>query len=315
MINEMPITIPVIVLVGPTAVGKTALSIQIASTFNCEVISMDSMQVYRYMDIGTAKVTDEEKSGIPHHLIDIRNPNEQYDAASFVQDTLNLIKSIKKRGAIPFITGGTGLYLKALIQGLFPEPVIDQTVREKLKRQLEKEGREVLHQKLLRVDPASAKRIHINDSQRLVRALEIYESSGTPWSVLLTHQHQKTIKRHFSNMLQIGLYREREALYKRINQRSKMMFDNGLVEEVRQLRNMGYDDELPSMQSIGYRHANKILDNNGTLESTISDLARDTRHYAKRQLTWFRSNKDIVWCDAGENSTINGKVRSFFDNL
>lgn len=309
-----PITCPVLVLVGPTAIGKTSLSIEIAKTYNCEIISMDSMQVYRYMDIGTAKVTDEEKCGILHYIIDIRDPDEQYDAAAFVDDCLSSIKKIEKKGAVPLITGGTGLYLKALTQGLFQEPDIDPAIRCKMQERLESKGREVLYNELLQVDPESGARIHKNDTQRLLRALEIYHATGSPWSIHLKEQKEKrTEKPLFSRMLCLGLHRERDELYKRINRRSKLMFAAGLLEEVQKLKNMGYSTNLPSMQAIGYRHAVQILDKGANPIEMENELAKDTRHYAKRQLTWFKAIENIHWCKADDHNNVHERVNNFLN--
>jgi tRNA dimethylallyltransferase len=307
--NQTVITDPILVLVGPTAIGKTALSLEIAKRYGCEIVSMDSMQVYRYMDIGTAKATNEEMRTCAHYLIDIRNPDEQYDAASFCNDALAAIRTIHAKNKIPLITGGTGLYLKALVNGLLEPPEINPTVRSLHKDRLKKEGREPLHAELLQIDSASGKRIHQNDTQRLLRALEIYYSTGKTWSTLL--EQQKTavsMGTKFTHILQVGLQCERDTLFKRINMRSENMMQDGLVKETIGLRDMGYAPTLSSMQSIGYRHANKLIDQEWTPEQTLEELARDTRRYAKRQLTWFGAQSSIHWFHVGSHEPLFGLI-------
>ena len=200
------ISSPVLVLIGPTAIGKTALSLEMASRFNCEIISMDSMQVYRLMDIGTAKATVEERNKIVHHLIDIIDPDDQYDAARFVFDSLKAINTITRKGKVPLITGGTGLYLRALLEGLFDEIKVPESLRQALQLRLKQEGREVLYQEFCQVDPESSARIHINDTQRLLRGLEIYQATGRPWSQHLKEQGQRKPPIQFPRLLQIGLH-------------------------------------------------------------------------------------------------------------
>ncbi|WP_028584511.1 tRNA (adenosine(37)-N6)-dimethylallyltransferase MiaA [Desulfogranum mediterraneum] len=293
--SERRITTPVIVLVGPTAIGKTALSLRLAEQFGCEIISMDSMQVYRRMDIGTAKVTPEEQAQVAHHLIDIRDPDEQYDAASFVRDCLDSIEAIAGRGRIPLITGGTGLYLSSLIHGLFTEIQVDESVREQVKQRLHQQGRAALYAELMEVDPASAQRIHPNDTQRLIRGLEIYQASGIPWSEHLRRQRQGAKDYSFDQLLLVGLTTEREKLYQRIGLRTEIMMESGLIEEVRGLLAMGYHGGLSSMQAIGYRHAVGYIQGLYNREQAVETLIRDTRRYAKRQMTWFKQYEQMRW--------------------
>ena len=295
---------PVIVLVGPTAIGKTALSLQLVQRFDCEIISMDSMQVYRYMDIGTAKPSVQEQALVPHHLIDIVDPDEQYDAARFVKDTLTAIAGIASRNRTVLLTGGTGLYLKALFEGLFSAMPADKEIRQHLQQRLEKEGRAVLHDELCKVDPVSGAKIHANDSQRLLRGLEIFQASGKTWSQLLEEQKNEKRPVVFNRAYQIALTCDRKKLYQRVEQRSEIMIEQGFIDEVKGLLAKGYSSELSSMQSIGYRHANNFLSGQWDQETMMTHLIRDTRRYAKRQMTWFGKNRDLNWFDREEQGGI-----------
>jgi tRNA dimethylallyltransferase len=299
-----PVTQPVLVLVGPTAIGKTALSLELASTFDCEIVSMDSMQVYRYMDIGTAKVTSNERRRIPHHLIDIVNPDEEYDAERFVDDSYKVIKDILKRNKTPLITGGTGLYLRALTEGLFAGGMQYPELRAQLKIRLANEGNSILHKELSLCDCISAERIHVNDTQRLIRALEIYYGSGIPWSQHLHFQAEGKEHPRFTNMKRIGLTCERGILYERINKRCSIMINAGLEQEVQGLLEAGYHTELKPMMSIGYRHMVNYLKGIWDKQEMELYLARDTRHYAKRQFTWFLKTADMHWFDISAPSKI-----------
>ena len=301
---------PVIVLVGPTAIGKTALSLQLVKRFACEIISMDSMQVYRHMDIGTAKPSPEEQALVPHHLIDIINPDEQYDAARFVSDALEAINSVAGRKRTVLLTGGTGLYQKALLEGLFAAMPTDLEVRSQLQVRLEEEGRDALHAELCRVDPVSGARVHKNDTQRLLRGLEIYWSSGSTWSELLQEQKEEGQGIRFNKIYQVALTCDRDELYQRIELRSKIMIDQGLIEEVEKLRAMGYSPDLPSMQSIGYRHVNNLLSGQWDRETMMEHLIRDTRRYAKRQMTWFTKSRTLNWFDRRETELVIEKIES-----
>jgi tRNA dimethylallyltransferase len=288
---------PVLVLIGPTAIGKTSLSLAMATQFGCEIVSMDSMQVYRHMDIGTAKPSPRERAAVRHHLIDITDPDEQYDAARFVADAQRAMRQIAAAGKIPLLTGGTGLYLKALTQGLFS---VDRTgdsasIRDRLLERLRKEGRGALFRELTEKDPATAARLHPNDSQRLLRALEILQATGVSWSAHLMQQGEPPVR--MPRLRQIGLNCERQVLYRRIEERSELMLAQGLLAEVANLRQMGYSTQLPSMQAIGYRHANQYLDGVYDHAEMRRLLVRDTRRYAKRQLTWFRAMPAIHWYD------------------
>jgi len=295
---------PCLALVGPTAIGKTELSLTLAKRCNCEIVSVDSMQVYRYMDIGTAKASLLERSAIPHHLIDIVNPDENYDAARFAEDALVAIDDIHQRGKIPLLTGGTGLYLRALREGIFPDVVVDDKIRQMLRQRLLAEGHEKLHDELLLCDRITAERIHKNDSQRLLRALEIFYVTGVPWSEHLLTYKQQVHGGAFKNFLQIGLTTDRDRLYQRINDRCETMIENGLEDEVHTLLAMGYDPSLKSLGSIGYRHIINYINSIWSREETLRLLARDTRRYAKRQYTWFSKITELQWFEVSEQERI-----------
>ncbi len=307
--NPLQIESPVLVLVGPTAIGKTALSFDIVREFDCEIISMDSMQVYRHMDIGTAKPTVEERKQVRHHLIDVVLPDEQYNAARFVSDCLQAIQVIASQGKIPLITGGTGLYLSSLINGLFEEVKVKDEVKEELQRQLTAHGLASLYKELCSVDPVSAARIHRNDKHRIIRGLEIYHSSGVPWSDQLRQQNKKESQVRFTRIFKIGLTCERTLLHQRIEQRSSVMLEQGLVEEAKGLRKMGYAPSLPSMGAIGYRHVNQLLDGQCDQAEMVDSLVRDTRRYAKRQMTWFRRHKTLHWYQRYQTEKIISDIK------
>lgn len=309
-----------LVLLGPTAVGKTELSLRIAERFSCEIIGVDSMQIYKYMDIGTAKPTLQERGRIPHHLIDIVYPDDNYTVGRFVTDATQAIQSIREKHHMALLTGGAGLYFRALLEGLFAENEPDQAgnnqatikqteaIRDHLKKRLAKEGREQLFAELASVDPDSAKRIHANDTQRLLRGLEIFQSTGVPWSKHLAKQVTRP-RQH--TVLKLGLSRSRADLYERIDQRVQVMIEQGLQGEVQKLLDMGYDENLKSMQSIGYRHMVKYIRGASDWQETIQLLARDTRRYAKRQDTWFNRDPAIVWYEVSQQDAIFDEIEKF----
>jgi tRNA dimethylallyltransferase len=299
----MQIENPVLVLIGPTAVGKTDLSLAIARTFGCEIVSVDSMQVYRYMDIGTAKIEPELRREIPHHLIDIVDPDQSYHAARFVEDALAAIRRIHQRAALPLLTGGTGLYLRALLHGLFTGGESDPAVRRELTERLHEEGGDVLYRELAACDRQTADRLHPHDTARIIRALEVCRITGTPLSSHLEHQSGSG-KIAFAKVLSLGLECPRPQLYERINRRSQQMIDSGLEQEVRGLLRRGYGPELKSMQAIGYRHMLAYLAGNWSREQLLEQLARDTRRYAKRQMTWFRKDRTITWLPVSDTGRL-----------
>lgn len=303
-----------IVLVGPTAIGKTELSLTLAKEFGCEIISMDSMQIYKYMDIGTAKPTQEERSIVPHHLVDYVDPADDYNVSRFVSDARSSIEKIQSRDKLPMIVGGTGLYMRGLLEGIFEMVSVPENIREKIEKTARERGLDYLFEKLTKYDPESAARLHPNDRQRVMRALEIYHTTGVPWSKHLKEQQQQreAVKRDFK-ALKIGLHRDREILYERINRRVDIMVEQGLLDEVEKLLSMGYTPELNSMQSIGYKHMLNYIDSTWNWEEALQLLARDTRHYAKRQLTWFGRDPEIRWFEPGEKEHIASAISNFLE--
>lgn len=307
-VTETPLSEPVIVLIGPTAVGKTALSLALAERFSCEIVGLDSMQIYRHMDIGTAKATLEERARVPHHLLDVVDPDEEYHVARYVADATEACRQIIARGNRPLLVGGTGLYLKGLLEGLFEMPAVPEAVRVSLRQRLAGEGRAVLFAELSQSDPESASRIHPNDTHRLLRALEIFQATGRPWS---EHLREQKAQPALTKVLQLGLHCERETLYERINLRVEQMVAEGLLAEVEKLLAMGYDPGLKAMQSIGYRHMLQYLQGHWDWDETLFLLARDTRRYAKRQMTWFGSDPDIRWFAPTDTAPIFDCVSGF----
>jgi tRNA dimethylallyltransferase len=299
---------PILVLVGPTAIGKTAYSLSLAKRFGCEIVSVDSMQVYRHMDIGTAKASKAERAEISHHLIDIADPTENFDAARFAVEALKAIRQIHERGGVPLLTGGTGLYLRALIHGIFPGVPVDEQIRGKLHQRLSIDGCAKLHQELIAIDRISAERIQQNDVQRVMRALEIFYASGVPWSEHLNEQQKQKPNIIFSKLLQIGLTCDRQQLYNRINMRCQMMIDAGLEDEVKKLLSLGYSKSLKPFGAIGYRHMISYLDGELTYDEMVRTLARDTRRYAKRQYTWFSKIEDLIWFETSDPYKIVQRV-------
>lgn len=296
-VGPIRIEAPTLVLVGPTAIGKTALTFHIAAELDCEIISMDSMQVYRYMDIGTAKPSRKEQQQVTHHLLDLVDPDEQYNAARFVQDCLQAVQTIVSRGKIPLITGGTGLYLSSLFNGLFANINVSDEIKNAIHTRYTIRGLAAMYAELERVDPESAARIHPHDTQRILRGLEIFAASGVPWSVHLVRQQQAPPPVQFTRLWEMGLCCEREILSGRIQQRSAIMIEQGLIDEVSRLRQRGYGAELSSMRAIGYRHVHGFLNREYDKETMIAKMIQDTRQYAKRQMTWFRKHKTLHWYD------------------
>lgn len=286
---------PMIVLTGPTAVGKTKLSIALAKAVEGEIISADSMQVYRHMDIGSAKITQAEMQGVPHHLIDILEPWEEFNVVVFKQKCEECLKGIYERGHIPILTGGTGFYIQAVLRDIdFTENEENRMFRASLEELAAKEGAEALHAKLKEVDPVSAEAIHANNIKRVIRALEYYELTGQPISA---HNEQEKLKESAYNSCYFVLNDDRERLYGRIEQRIDEMLENGLIDEVKKLQEMGCHRKMVSMQGLGYKEILAYLEGESSLEEAVYLLKRDTRHFAKRQLTWFRRERDVIWID------------------
>lgn len=283
---------PLIVIVGPTAVGKTATSIELAKHFGGEVISGDSMQVYQGMDIGTAKISREEMDEVPHHLIDIKQPNEPFSVADFQSLAKQSISSIYNNGNIPFVVGGTGLYVNAIIYDYdFSEASEDRAFRERLNNFADEHGNNALHEQLKIVDPHSYGQLHPNNRRRVIRALEIFHVTGKP----LTDQNNKEESSLYDTTV-IGLTMDRDILYDRINLRVDQMIDNGLIAEVERLYEQGYGD-CQSMQAIGYKEILEYVRGNVSEEAAIAQLKQNSRRFAKRQLTWFRNKMNIHWFD------------------
>lgn len=297
-----------VVIAGPTASGKSALAIESALHFGGELLNADSMQVYRGMDVGTAKTPFEERRGLSHHLLDVVDPDEDFNAAIFRDLSLPILAQIHARGNVSFVVGGTGLYIKALLGGLLYCPGPHPQLRLELQRICEQEGPQALHQQLRLRDPESAKKIHPNDKVRLIRALEIMHSSKNRLSSLIQHHAFK--ERPFES-LKICLHMEREALYQRINERCSRMVEEGLIQEVEGLIKKGYAPHLRPMQSIGYRHAVQFLEGTWDLDTMISQLQVDTRRYAKRQFTWFRADPEMIWLTPDAKGEIINKIQSF----
>ena len=282
---------PLIILTGPTAVGKTKASIGLAKAVDGEIISADSMQVYRHMDIGSAKIKPEEMEGIPHHLIDVLEPDDEFHVVKFQQLAKKAMREIWERGHIPIVTGGTGFYIQALLYDIdFDENEKEDACRKELEAYAREHGAEALHEKLALVDPASAEMIHPNNIKRVIRALEFYEQTGKRISEHNETQRQRESPYAFAYFV---LTDDRAHLYERINRRVDQMIEEGLVNEVQALKDKGYTKQLVSMQGLGYKEILDYLDGNCTLEEAIYTIKRDTRHFAKRQLTWFKRERDV----------------------
>ncbi len=287
--------IPLVIITGPTAVGKTDLAIQTALELNSEIVSADSMQIYRYMDIGTAKPSLEERQGVPHHMIDIVDPDEEYSVARYQVEAREAIERIYRKGKLPILTGGTGLYINSVIMPMsFTEAAEDPQYREELKRLAADKGNEYIYRMLDKIDPETAAKLHPNDIRRVIRALEVFHITGRTMS---------DYRQDFANMesqydlVYLGLNMNRNDLYDRINKRVDTMLGSGLLDEVRSLLDMGYTKDLVSMQGLGYKEMIGYLEGLYSLDEATEILKRDTRRYAKRQLTWFRRDKRIEWLD------------------
>ena len=299
-----------VVICGPTAVGKTALALQLAEAFDGEIISADSRQVFRLMDIGTAKPTTEEQKRVRHHLIDVAWPDEEFHAQHFLNHSETVINDILQKNKRPFLVGGTGLYIKALTEGLLDAPSADQDFRDHLHARAEEEGRPLLHAELAKVDPESAARLHPNDLIRIVRALEVYEQSGRPLSVL---QDKHGFSGHPYRTIKICLTLERGVLYQRINQRAEVMFKQGLLEEAESLLAAGYDPSLKTLRTIGYRQVFALLRGEVSHDEALESLQQSTRRYAKQQLTWFRKDKSMIWLESSDDFvTIRKLIDQFY---
>lgn len=284
-----------VVLTGPTAVGKTELSIGLAKRINGEIISADSMQVYKYMDIGTAKIKKEEMNGVKHYLVDELDPADEFNIVRFQKMAKRAMKEIWEKGKIPIIVGGTGFYIQSIVYDIdFSEEKEENGYRQELEKLAKEKGGGWLHEQLRKVDPISAEKIHPNNIKKVIRALEYYKENNAPISIHNEEQMQKKSPYHFAYFV---LNRDRKILYERIDKRVDLMIEEGLVEEVRGLRERGYTKNLVSMQGLGYKEILDYLNGECSLEAAIYRLKRDTRHFAKRQLTWFRREKETIFVE------------------
>ena len=302
--------IKTIIIAGPTASGKTDLAVQLASLCNGEIISADSMQVYRRMDIGTAKPTLEERGGIPHHMIDIIEPGEEFSAARFASLALEKIREMRERGKNPFVAGGTGLYIKTLTHGIFKGPEADPALRARLEREVDEHGSARLHERLKEVDPAGAAAIHPNNRARVMRALEVYALSKKPIS---EYHREHAFSDEPLQTLKIGLAVDREELYGRINERVDRMMARGLLAETRGLLDAGYSPSLKPMGGLGYKEMTDCIEGRRTLEEAVELLKMNTRRYAKRQMTWFGKDPGIRWFNPGQKKDIIEAVKEFLN--
>jgi tRNA dimethylallyltransferase len=287
--------IPAIVILGPTASGKTQLAIALAGQFQGEIISCDALQIYRHMDIGTAKIPLEKRKGILHHMLDLRDPGQDFSAGDYQRLARAALREIHGRGNLAFVVGGTGFYLRALIDGLFQGPSRSEELRIRLRKIIRRKGSGILHRSLRRMDPTSAEKIAEADAERIIRAYEVYLATGKPLS--WWQQKPRDVLEGY-RWLKIGIRIPREQLYQRIDQRAEEMYQSGFLDEVQQLMRK-FPVESHAFKAIGYRQAIEYFDGKLTLEQMIEETKKQSRRYAKRQLTWFRADPDIVWLEGG----------------
>lgn len=299
----------VVVLTGPTAVGKTALSIALAKALDTGIISADSMQVYKHMDIGSAKIMPEEMQGVEHALIDEYEPDEEFHVVQFQHDAKAAMERLWACGKLPLVVGGTGFYIQALLYDIdFTAEDADGALREKYERLAKEQGAEALHEMLRAIDPQSAEDIHANNVKRVIRALEFYEKTGTPISA---HNAAERAKKSPYGFAYFVLTDKREKLYERIDARVDAMMAQGLLEEVQTLKEMGYARDMVSMQGLGYKELLAYLDGECSLEEAVYVIKRDTRHFAKRQLTWFRREREVIWVDKSAFGYDDDKILTY----
>ncbi|HXG53393.1 MAG TPA: tRNA (adenosine(37)-N6)-dimethylallyltransferase MiaA [candidate division Zixibacteria bacterium] len=297
------------VILGPTAVGKSEVAFRVACALGAEIVNADSQQVYRYLDVGTDKPPEERRRAVPHHLIDVVDPDEEFSAARYRDLAAAAIEEIHGRRRPVVVCGGTGLYIKALTRGLFRPGAQDPARRARLAAEAEESGSAPLHERLRRVDPRAAARIHPNDARRVIRALEVFETTGRPIS---EWQSRHAFGDAVYEVLEIGLERDRKELYQRIDRRCARMIELGLVDEIRELRSRGYSLGLRSLNSVGYRHMGWVVAGTMAFAEAFELMKRDTRRLAKRQLTWFRGDRDVVWFHPERDAeTIERKIRDF----
>jgi tRNA dimethylallyltransferase len=299
-----------LIILGPTGVGKSLMAVRLAKQFSGEVISCDSMQVYKGFDIGTDKIPLAKRENIPHHLLDILDSSDQFTAAQFARRAAETIHIIRKRNKLPIIAGGTGLYIKALVEGLFPEEKKDLQLRRELEREAQDKGLRALWERLKQIDPEYAELAGNNDRIRIIRALEVYTATGKPLS---EHFLSTQPYLHDFNITQIGLKLERDELFKRIEDRVDKMFDQGIVNEVTRLLDSGIEASAPPFRALGYKHVLRFLKKEISLDEAILMTKRDTRHYAKRQMTWFKKRKGIQWFAPREFPAISMYVSERLD--
>lgn len=300
---------PIVVLTGPTAVGKTELSIQLAKVIGGEIISADSMQVYKYMDVGSAKITPEEMDGVRHYLVDELEPFDEFHVVKFQEYAQKYLNEIYAHGKIPIIAGGTGFYIQALLNDIdFTEQESDSAYRKELEALAEEHGNQYLHDRLKEVDPESAEAIHPNNRKRVIRALEFYQETGRKISEHNAKEQMRTSPYNFAYFV---LNDERSHLYKRIDARVDKMIEDGLEAEVRRLKEMGCTKDMVAMQGIGYKEMLSYLDDSYSLEEAVYIIKRETRHFAKRQITWFKRERDVIWLNKNEFDYKNEAILAY----
>jgi tRNA dimethylallyltransferase len=306
--NAAPAKPKIIIVCGPTGIGKTSVAIDLARHFEGQIIGADSMQVYKYMDIGTAKPTAAEQARVVHHLVDFVEPDEPFDAAQYAEMARTKIIELDQQRITPFVVGGTGLYIKALLYGLFDEKVSDPEIRDRLKAEAGAHGIQCLYERLGRQDPETADRLHPNDTYRILRALEVIEATGQ--TISKHHKKHGFFDQPFES-LKIGLVMDRALLYERINRRVDAMISAGFLDEVKGLMARGYSVDLKSMQSIGYRHMVDYIEGRLSWSECVRTMKRDHRRYAKRQLTWFGADSEILWKASGQAEALKLLVENF----
>jgi len=301
-----------VIICGPTGIGKTGFAMALAQTFGGEIVGADSMQIYRHMNIGTAKPSHDEQRMVRHHMVDVIDPDETFDAQTYADMAFAHVSNLAGRGVVPFVVGGTGLYIRSLVFGLFGGDPSDPLIRNRLTNEAKTQGHQRMYQRLALCDPDTAKKLHANDTYRIIRALEVYERTGTPLSA---HHRRHRFRERRLNTLSLGLMMDRDVLYQRIDARVDAMIDAGLLEEVRRLLDAGYSQELKSMQSLGYRHMVDFVHDRMDWAETVRTMKRDTRRYAKRQLTWFRADPEIIWLTPEEIDKAESAVGRFLEKM
>ncbi len=289
------------IILGPTGVGKTYLSLLLAEKISSEIISADSRQIYKFMDIGTAKVDIETQKKVPHHMINICNPDEYFSAGMYSKLARKIVDHVFKEGKLPIVVGGSGFYISALIDGIFDTQIRAPDIREQLIHRAEHEGLDTLYSELMQYDPGYASKISVNDKQRIFRSLEVYLATGQTFS---EWHKQKTNPANFQFKM-IGLSMDRKSLYKRIEDRAEKMLEKGLLDEVKHLQAMGYTTDLSALKTVGYKEVFAFLSNEIDYNTMVIQIKQNTRRYAKRQLTWFRRDKRITWMDASNTEKLN----------